>query len=107
MPAAISEFSVSPATWLNTGTRQSSVVAGDEPQQPVGVRQRGVDALVAGQDGAEVEVALLDEAVAGRVLGDHEDVSGRRGRDDAVLVVEVEVPAAGEVLEDVGVALQA
>ena len=71
----------------------------DEPGAACPVRQRALDAGPA-RDGAQVDVADEPEALAvGPVLGDGQQVPGERGDDRAVLVVEVEVAAPGEVVE--------
>ena len=71
----------------------------DEPDPTAPVRQGALDARPAGHS-AQVDVAHGTEAPALRsVLGDRQQVAGERGHDGAVPVVEVEVAAAGEVVE--------
>ncbi len=76
-----------------------AVALGDEPDAAGGVGQRGGDALVLAQDGAEVVVALEREPGGGAALGDEEDVPRGGGAPDPVLLVHEEVGATAEVLE--------
>src|SRR6202012_1454162 len=76
-----------------------AALLGDEPHAAAEVGQRGGDAFARPQSRGQVVVGRLDQLAPAVALGEHEQVAGLRRAPDPVPAVEVEVPAAGEVLK--------